>query len=70
MQYEEIRSAFSEVYNKFYLTYRYKGNKRSDEEWKNIVEQADSIIKKYNNSPLVKHMVLDLLEIFENDEKG
>lgn len=69
MTHEEIKSAFSEIYNSFYLHNRITDKrKRTDEEWEKIVKEADALSKKYD-SYLVKNMILALLEEFENEEK-
>ena len=66
---EEIRSAFSEIYNSFYLNNRMTDDRtRTDEEWEKIIEEADILSKKYD-SRFVKNMVLALLEEFEYEEK-
>jgi hypothetical protein len=69
MTHEEIKSAFSEIYNSFYLHNRIADKrKRTDEEWEKIVNEANVISRKYD-SCLVKNMILALLEEFENEEK-
>lgn len=70
MEHEEIKRAFNEVYNNFYLKYRFKGVKKTDEEWEEIVKNANDIVSSFNSSVLVRHMIVDLLEIIETDEKN
>lgn len=54
MTHEEIKSAFSEIYNSFYLHNRMTGDRtRTDEEWEKIIEEADA---------LRKNMTADLLK--------
>lgn len=69
MTHEEIKSAFSEIYNSFYLHNRMTDDRtRTDKEWEKIIEEADALRKKYD-SRLVKNMILALLEEFEYEEK-
>lgn len=67
MTHEQIRSAFAEVYNGYYLKHNRKEHEpvRTEKEWEEIVKKGDEIIKKYNYNKLVQHMVLDLQEEFE-----
>lgn len=69
MTHEEIKTAFSEIYNSFYLKSRMKEKqKRTDEEWETIINDANALIQKYD-SRFVKNVVLALLEEFEYEDK-
>lgn len=66
---EEIKSAFSEIYNSFYLQHRLKEvRQRTDDEWEKLIEDAAAIRKKYN-SELVTKIVNALLDEFEYQDK-
>lgn len=70
MEHKEIKSIFSDVYNNFYLKYK-KSNEdalRSDEEWEQLIVDAECIMNKYHNCRLVRDMLLDLQEIFSIQE--
>lgn len=69
MEHEEIRKAFHEVYNNFYLKYRDKGMAKTDEEWEKIIESANEIICSFHKSDLVRHMVNDLIHEIEISDK-
>lgn len=70
MTHEQIKSAFNEIYNNFYLKNRNKdGHERTDEEWKKIIEEAQIIQNKYEGN-LAKSMVISILEEFENEDKN
>jgi len=67
---EEIKSAFSEIYNSFYLNHRLKENRpRTEEEWAYLINDAAAIRKKYN-SELVTKIVNALLDEFESQHKS
>lgn len=69
MKHEIIRDIFGDVYNKFYLKHRKAdGTKRTDDEWKAIVEDGNQLIEKYNRCKLIRDMVMDIQEEFELDE--
>lgn len=67
---EEIKKAFSEVYNSFYLNHRLiEERKRTDEEWEQLITDANTIRNKYN-SVFVSDMLSAILKEFENEDKG
>lgn len=69
MTHAEIKNAFSEVYNKFYLKYRVTDDKkRGNEEWERIQSDALEITNRYN-STLVLKLVMAVLEEFEEEDK-
>ena len=66
---EEVKSAFSEVYNKFYLVYRKKEDTpRSDADWEQLLNAARTIRRKYD-SEFVNIMITALIEQFEAEER-
>lgn len=69
MEHEEIARAFSTVYNKFYLKYRDKGKKKTDEEWEEMISVANDIIKSFNGETLVRQMVMGIMEQIELADK-
>ena len=69
MTHEEIKSAFSEIYNAFYLKHRLKENRpRTEEEWAHLINDAAAIRKKHN-SELVTKIINALLDEFEYQDK-
>lgn len=69
MTHEEIKAAFSELYNKFYLKHRLPpGQERTDEEWQGLMEDAACLRKKYD-SILVTNMLNELMDEFERQNK-
>lgn len=69
MPHEEVKEAFNEIYNKFYLkNRRVAGVKRSDEEWESLIDEADYLLKKYD-SQLVRKIINGLMCEFECGEK-
>lgn len=67
MLHEEIRDAFSEIYNSFYLKHRIKDRKQmSEETWEKIMEDANVIRNKYN-SQFVSDMIIALMNEFERE---
>ena len=69
MEHEEIARAFSTVYNKFYLKYRDKGLKKTDEEWEEIINFANEIVKSFNGEKMLREMVLGIMEQIEIADK-
>jgi len=69
MTHEEIRDAFSDLYNRLYLIHRKKDDKpRSDESWEELIKTANQMNEKYN-SLLVRSMVNAILKEMELQEK-
>lgn len=69
ISHEEIRTAFSEIYNTFYLGNRIDdGRVRTDVEWEKLIRDADFLREKYN-SELVTKIVNSLLDEFEEQDK-
>ena len=69
MPHEEVKEAFNEIYNKFYLKNRREaGVKRSDEEWESLIDEAHFLLKKYD-SQLVRKMLNGLMCEFESGER-
>lgn len=65
----EIKAAFSEIYNSFYLSNRIIGPRcRTDQEWADLITQANEIRKKYN-CILVADIINALLAEFERQDK-
>lgn len=69
MEHKEISRAFSAIYNDFYLKYRDKGIKKTDEEWEEIVNHADEIVKSFNGEKLVRVMVSGIMDQIEIADK-
>lgn len=69
MEHEEIKAAFSDVYNRFYLQHRLKEKRnRTTEEWEKLVLDSSEIVSKYN-SELVAKLVIAVVEEFEAEDE-
>lgn len=68
LPHEEIKLAFAQVYNVFYLKYRTcDDKKRTDEEWENLIRDA-SIIRMKFNSQFVNDMLAAVIGEFERED--
>ena len=65
MKHEEIRKAFSVVYNDFYLKYKDNGQIKTDDEWQMIYNKANEFIRDFNYESLVRDMIMGIIEQIE-----
>ena len=65
MEHEEIRNAFSDIYNKLYIPHKKNATDLlSDKDWEEIINKASEINKKYNTI-LVREIIHSVLGEFE-----
>lgn len=65
MTHEQIKSAFNDMYNNFYLKHRNKDNHiRTDEEWEELLKEAKELQSKYNGT-LARTIMIAILGEFE-----
>lgn len=62
---DEIKNIFWECYNVFWKKWRLSEFVRQAPEWDEIVEDAKSIMRKYNHAPIAVHLMQDLLDVLE-----
>ncbi len=66
---EEVKQAFSEIYNHFYLPHRNQGNAaRTEQQWVYITEDANRISSRFD-STLVNSMLNAIMAQFDNEDK-
>lgn len=69
MSHDDIKSAFNEIYNNYYLGYRLTEKRiRSDKEWEEILKKGNELLDKYHNSQFIHKTVYSVIEIWEKQE--
>lgn len=70
ISHEQVKNAFSVIYNKFYLSNKLDDKRlRTEQEWNKIIEEAKSISKEFN-SVFVDDMIKALLLEWDRQEKN
>ncbi len=68
MSHEQIKAAFNEIYNSFYLQNRCPTERmRTDAEWEKMIQDAEDICKNYD-TVMVRKIVGAVLDEFEREE--
>lgn len=71
LTHEQVKKCFSSVYNQFYLKWRLTDKRlRSEDEYDEMIRQADTIRSEFNNSSLVNGLVDAVLTQFTEEERA